>query len=361
MNPRSIPSCSLLAAVALAALGAAASEARAQACPPATTADFAAHPSTLRTVQPESLFLGGDVSACPGGTNSQPCGGHRVYVPDTGSPYRRNDQIFVFLPGSGSEPNKYDQLLSMAAYAGYRTIGLSYDNTGTLESACGNTCGCYGLARREIIHGTPHTPAVTVDPADGIVHRLYRLAEYLDATYPGEGWDQITSRDDNDGIPEHSDIDWDGLVLSGHSQGGGHALLLSKLDNLDGLIVFDGGNDECTTAGRTYAQWHDLPNLGAPQRSFNHDRGGTFALPGSFIAMAFGLASTDFALLDTTWPTAFEVATTDQVPPATCTEHGSMAYDGCLPDGLTSAGVPASPADAYLFPFYVQWMCEVGN
>jgi hypothetical protein len=335
--------------------------AAAQACPLATPADYVAHPSTLRTIQPESLFVAGDVSACPGGTNTQPCGGHRVYVPDPNSPYRRDDQIFVFLPGSSSEPNKYDDVLSMAAYAGYRTIGLSYDNSNNIESTCGNVCPCFGLARREVIHGTPLTPLVTVQPADAIVHRLYRLAKHLHATFPTEGWDQIVNRDDHDGVPEFSDIDWDLVVLSGHSQGAGHALLMSKLDAMDGLVVFDGGNDACSTGGRTYAQWHDLPNIPHPKRAFSHDRGGVFALPASFIAMAFGLAAGDFEVLDLIWPTSELVATTNQVPPVGCTEHGSMAYDGCMPDGLATGAAAATPADAYLFPNYVEWMCEVGN
>jgi hypothetical protein len=48
----------------------------------------------------------------------------------------------------------------------------------------------------------------------------------------------------------------------------------------------------------------------------------------------------------------------DQTPLPTCTNHGSMAYDGCMPDA--AGGVPATPGDVYLFPFYVEWMCEVG-
>ncbi len=335
--------------------------AEAQVCPAATPVDFAAFPSTLRTIQPETLFPMGLPTACPGNTNSSPCGGHRVYVPDPANPYRRNDQIYLFLPGTQSEPNKYDELLAMAAYTGYRTIGLSYDNTTMLETACGNACGCYGAARREVVTGAAVSPAVSVALGDSVVDRLYRLAAHLDATYPTEGWDQILSRDDNDGVPESTDIDWDGIVISGHSQGAGHAMFVSKLDALDGIVIFDGANDDCTTGGRTYAQWHDQPDFAVPRRSFNHDRGGLWALPDSFIAMDFGAASTDFDLLDLVWPTAFVVATTDQVPPATCTEHGSMAYDGCLPADLTSGTVPATPADAYLFPFYVQWMCEAGN
>lgn len=351
-------------ALGLAILATTGTAATAQ-CPLATPVDFAAYPSTLRTIQPESLFTAGTPTKCPGATDTSPCGGHRVYVPAANNPNRtprRNSQFFVFLPGTQSEPDKYDQLLAMAAYAGYRTIGLSYDNTVKLETACGATCPCYGNARREVAYGGALSPAVNVMQGDTIVDRLYRLAKQLDATFPTEGWSQLTSRDDHDGVIEATDIDWDSIVLSGHSQGAGHALLLSKDDALDGLIVFDGGNDECVgLGGRTYAQWHDLPDFAIPRRSFNHDRNGTWALPQSFIAMDFGATNTAFALLDTTWPTGFLVATTNQTPPATCTEHGSMAYDGCLPTTLAGGAVSTMVSDAYLFPYFVRWMCEVGN
>ena len=247
----------------------------------------------------------------------------------------------------------------MAAYAGYRTIGLSYDNTTRLETACANNCGCYGPARREVVFGGTLSPVVTVQTGDTIVYRLYQLLDYLDATYPAEGWGAFLSRDDNDGIPEFTDIDWDSIVISGHSQGAGHAMVISKTDAVDGILLFDGGNDACTSGGRTYAQWHDWPDILVQRRAFNHDRNGSFAVPDSFIAMEFGMTATDFDLLDVVWPTLFNVATTNQTPVPTCTTHGSMAYDGCMPDA--AGGVPATPADAYLFPFYVQWMCEVGN
>ena len=332
----------------------------ADACPPATPADYAMYPSTLRTIQPEPLIAAGTPTACPGATNTSPCGGHQVYVPSLNpvNPELRQNQLYLFLPGTQSEPNKYNDVLSMAAYAGYRTIGLSYDNTTRLETACGNNCGCYGPARREVVFGGNLSPVVAVQTGDTIVNRLYRLLDYLDATYPAEGWGAFLSRDDNDGIPEFTDIDWDSIVISGHSQGAGHAMVIAKTDAVDGILLFDGGNDECTSGGRTYAQWHDWPNIPAPRRSFNHDRNGSFAVPDSFIAMDFGMTATDFDLVDAVWPTPFKVATTNQTPLPTCTNHGSMAYDGCMPDA--AGGVPATPADAYLFPFYVDWMCEVG-
>jgi hypothetical protein len=333
----------------------------ADACPPAS--DFALYPSTLRRIQPELLFAAGTPTACPVVPDASPCGAHRVYLPNSNHPAKREHQLYVFLPGTQSEPDKYDGILRMAAYAGYRTIGLSYDNATRLETACGNQCGCYGPARREVVYGGNPSPAVAVQFGDTIAYRLYRLLDHLDATYPAEGWDAFLSRDDHDGTPELTDIDWDSIVISGHSQGAGHAMVISKAAALDGILLFDGGNDQCTSGGRTYAQWHDLPNNPGPRRSFNHARQGRkdeFELPDSFIAMGFGATSADFDLLDVVWPTAFEVATTNQTPPALCTVHGSMAYDNCMPHTL-GGGVPATPADAYLFEFYLDWMCEVGD
>jgi hypothetical protein len=353
----------------------------ADACPPATPADFAMYPSVLRTIEPEPLIA--DPTACSGATNESqsPCGAHRVYVPDPNNPElqdnpRRQNQLYLFLPGTQSEPNKYDGVLSMAAYAGYKTIGLSYDNTKRLEDACAASCGCYGPARREVVGGgNPffgvNSPAVAVQTGDTIVNRLYRLLTDLDVAYPSEGWGDFLNRDDNDWIPEFTDIDWDSIVVSGHSQGAGHALMITKADAVDGIFLFDGGNDDCKSGGRTYAQWHDLPDRTPDvRRSFNHDRNGLFALPDSFIVMEFGATATDFEILDLVWPTGFKVATTNQTPPSlagpggppgACTDHGSMAYDTCMPDALVGSVAAASPADAYLFEFYVDWMCKVGD
>jgi hypothetical protein len=350
------------ALVASALLAIAAISDGAGACPVGTSADYALYPSTLRTVQPEPLVPGGTPTACPGGTNAPPCGGHQIYVPAANNPEstgRRRNQLFLFLPGSSSLPDQYDGLLSMAAYTGYKTIGLSYDNTNRMETVCGNTCGCYGPARREVILGGALSPNVSIQTGDTIVNRLYVLLVYLRANFPAEGWGVFLSRDDNDGVPEFTDIDWDSIVISGHSQGAGHAMMMTKMDNMDGILLFDGGNDDCTSGGRTYAQWHDLPNFAAPRRSFNHDRGGTFVVPPSFLAMDFGTVAPHFTNLDTTWPIPHLVATTNQTPVAGCAEHGSMAYDGCMPDA--AGNVPATPGDAYLFPYYVEWMCTVGN
>ena len=91
--------------------------------------------------------------------------------------------LFVFLPGTGGEPNKYEHLLKMVAYAGYRTIGLAYDSDGTVESACAGqlTCGsnCQGLVRDELITGQDTSVNDHVLLGDAILPRLYDLLTSL--------------------------------------------------------------------------------------------------------------------------------------------------------------------------------------
>ena len=333
------------------------------ACPPATPEDFATYPSIPEAVQPEDLMV--DATNCDGTRpHESPCGAHLVYRPAMDNPERQNrqNQLFLFLPGLQSEPEKYTLVLSMAAYTGYRTIGLSYDNTRGVEDECEGNCGCYGPARREVILGDDLSSNVEVKSGDAIVNRLYRLLVDLDTNYPDEGWRLFLDGDDLDGI-QYTDINWDAIVISGHSQGGTNAMMISKMAALDGILALSGGNDQCTSGGRTYAQWHDFPNLAGERRSFNYNQvhNTSFSVPASLLAMGFGSIPADFSVLDLVWPTVFKVATTDQVPPRGCSEHGSMAKDDCMPTTL-HGGVPAETAeDAYLFRFYSNWMCEVGN
>ena len=70
----------------------------ANACPPATPADYAMFPSTLRTIQPEPLIAAGTPTACPGATNTSPCGAHQVYVPALNNPERQAEPALPVSP-----------------------------------------------------------------------------------------------------------------------------------------------------------------------------------------------------------------------------------------------------------------------
>src|SRR6476619_1153661 len=82
-------------------------------------------------VGPRRLPAGGSCTV----TGRAPCGDHLVFVPSARrASWRR--ELFVFLPGSSIEPNKHADISAIAAYAGYRSIGLSYDSTWGIDDIC---------------------------------------------------------------------------------------------------------------------------------------------------------------------------------------------------------------------------------
>ena len=146
------------------------------------------------------------------------------------------------------EPNKHDLVLSMAAYAGYRAIGLSYDNTIRLDRCviiqiCGDNC--HGKVREEAILGTDTSNLLTIEKADSVMERLYSLLAGLyeedisDGTN-NYGWDSYFVP--LNGAPELSfnNIVWNKIIISGFSQGAGHAALIAKEVVVEGLFVIDG-------------------------------------------------------------------------------------------------------------------------
>ena len=198
----------------------------------------------------------GRATICTGAASGKACSGHYVYVPGTpagGAPTMRAP-LFVFFPGTGGEPDKYEHLLKMAAYAGYRTVGLAYDSDGKVEDSCANalTCGsnCQGLVRDEIITGQDTTVKEDVLLGDAILPRLYDLLTklYDDDLVNGVndyGWDAYYVPATDPATITLDNFVWSKIIVSGHSQGGGHAEKISVDRQVHGIVVFEGGRDTC--------------------------------------------------------------------------------------------------------------------
>jgi hypothetical protein len=137
-----------------------------------------------------------------------------LVVFDEGQPL--GDTLFVFLPGTGGTPENYSALLREVAAQGMPAIGLMYPNAravnGTLCANDATEPNCSEQVREEIIYGTNTSPKVAVSPANSIVNRLAELLAHLHWTQFLEG-----------GQPK-----WDRIVISGHSQGGGHAAMIAR-------------------------------------------------------------------------------------------------------------------------------------
>lgn len=168
-------------------------------------------------------------------------------------------RLFVMLPGTGATPSLYRDVVRTGAARGYHALGLTYPNDNAIELLCLGSVDpdCDGKARREVILGEDRSTLVAVNPVNAIVGRLRSLLTYLAAAYPTEGWGQFLVA----GEPN-----WSLITVAGHSQGGGHAAYLAKLQNLDRTVMFSSPGD--TGVGGGSAAWFSLPNVTPASRQY---------------------------------------------------------------------------------------------
>lgn len=194
-------------------------------------------------------------------------------------------ELLLFFPGTHATPWMYRDVLHTAADMGYHVIGLSYENTASINfDVCpsGTTDEtCHRRAREEIWFGVDQHDQLDVDPANAIVNRLETLLNYLERHYRGEGWGEFL---DNEGR-----VIWEAVVTAGHSQGGNHAGFGAKQFPVIRAIMFS-----CSdwVAGQT-ADWIRMPGA-TPESAF-------FGFIHTGDAMIFGTIPTtweDFGMLD---------------------------------------------------------------
>jgi hypothetical protein len=248
-------------------------------------------------------------SCGPGGQappESSLCGDILVYSPGAaqGGCTGRPDKAVVYFPGSGNAPRENVFVTDMAWHAGYRTIGLSYSNSETIENWCDNRddnpvpgsafdfatlCQtdhrdeCAYYARHEKVTGLDplgKTTFVNGDPAeyahfdpfpiqDSIIYRLVYAFERARQLDVDDGQDDCHWGDfvDPDGAqvsgagggttvtfldPANpmSAINWEMIVVGGFSQGSGMAALIALEHEVGGLFLLEGPSDSCLeTAG----------------------------------------------------------------------------------------------------------------
>jgi arylformamidase len=142
-------------------------------------------------------------------------------------------RLWVFLPGTGAKPSDYRLLTEHAAKAGLHAICLRYPND---ESVNLQICpfdqdeGCHGDVREEVVNGIDASRHVEVNAANSIVGRLKSLLAALVLAHPDEGWERFV---DPEGF-----VAWDRIVISGHSQGAGHAAYIAYQHAVDHVVLF---------------------------------------------------------------------------------------------------------------------------
>ncbi len=154
---------------------------------------------------------------------------NEVWLDPQGTPVER--QLLVFLPGTFGVPAGTRLFAQEAARAGYHVVGLMYaDDHGVVAECTGDPDPeCMEDMRAEISFGEARSPYVSVDATNSIAARLLALVRLLAQRHPDEGWETFIDADT---------LVWPRIVLSGHSQGGGHAAYIATRHRVARVIMF---------------------------------------------------------------------------------------------------------------------------
>lgn len=159
--------------------------------------------------------------------------------------------LFLMIVGTGAHATDNYSIDSFAATKGYHVLSLDYPNN-VITTSCSNSddSTCFDRFREEIIVGSPVSPLVDVDSANSICNRLLTVLKYLSAHHPKQGWNHFISK---------GKIQWQNIVVAGHSQGAGHAAWLGKMFSVKKVIMLAGPQDYLALFHRP-AGWQLMPS-----------------------------------------------------------------------------------------------------
>jgi hypothetical protein len=143
--------------------------------------------------------------------------------------------LLIFLGGTGSSPAQYHLFCRMASSLGYHVINIDYLNTipGTVCRGSDDS-ECYSNYHHEMWFGVNVSDKLNVSKSNSLENRIVKLLTYLQTTHPEESWSKyITS-----GLPDYRNI-----VVTGHSQGGGHVTFIAFKAEVKKVISFSAPND----------------------------------------------------------------------------------------------------------------------
>ena len=165
---------------------------------------------------------------------------------------KRDAPLLVFFPGTTSEPKASWPFLEAGADAGYRVVGLMYDNGVSVPTTCGPQAdpACSDRFREKRIFGDGVSTDIDDLPDESVVNRLVKLLEYLDTNFSNEGWGQYL---------DHGQPKWSQIAVSGHSQGGGVAAYIAKKRSVYRVINLSGAWDR-VEATKEWAGWITSPS-----------------------------------------------------------------------------------------------------
>jgi hypothetical protein len=149
------------------------------------------------------------------------------------------NKLLLFIGGSFSVPKDYNLICDQAATFGLDVISLSYPNDVAAASLGTSTdLLIFDKYRDEICFGNAVSNVVSVDVLNSINIRATKLVLYLKSNFPNENWGQY--------LNSSNTLQWDKIIVSGHSQGSGHACYLAKKNSVERVVMLSGPNDYST-------------------------------------------------------------------------------------------------------------------
>jgi dienelactone hydrolase len=182
---------------------------------------------------------------------------HRVYHNPS---VAEKNLLVVFLPGTGGKGGNAKEFCRLAADHGFHVVSLAYPSTISMSVFHNSKDpNAFLKARENIIYGKVQFENLGVNEPNSINNRLLKLVGFLATTYPKENWDQFLDR--------NGSLEWRKLVLSGGSQGGGHAALLGMQHEVARVLMF-GSPKDYNIHFQQPAKWFSGPTATTLNRFF---------------------------------------------------------------------------------------------
>ena len=161
---------------------------------------------------------------------------------------KAKNKLVVFIPGTNGTGLGGKTFAQVAANEGFHVVSISYPSSIAATSCHSqNDENCFENFRREIIEGKDLSSLIDVNRANSIENRLQKLLVYLKKNFATENWEQY--------LTKNEEINWEELILSGQSQGGGHAPLIAKSHKVSRVIMFSAPKD-WDRANNKPAKWY---------------------------------------------------------------------------------------------------------
>ena len=168
--------------------------------------------------------------------------------------------LVVLLNGSGASPSQLlidpsRNLFTAALESGNHVLAVAYRSDVAIANMCdASRPDCYGASRNALLTGVftagadPSLAGIRED--EGIISRIDQALRALAAARPQAGWGAFISNATAATASER--IAWPRVIVSGHSQGGGHAAYLAKLFPVSRVVQL---SSTCDAPAGIPARW----------------------------------------------------------------------------------------------------------